>query len=181
VSTRTEPITVRQVEALDEEAFVRHFGGVYEHSPWAARDAWRRRPFASFDALAVAFEDAVREAPADVRLALVRAHPELGGREARQGTLTDKSAAEQAAAGLDRLAAEQAARLRNVNHAYRERFGFPLVIAVRNQEPASILAQAQARLRNSPEEELTTAIEQIVQIARLRLRELVVDGNTGAP
>jgi 2-oxo-4-hydroxy-4-carboxy-5-ureidoimidazoline decarboxylase len=180
------PLTVKEVEGLDEEAFVRRFGGVYEHSPWAAREAWRRRPFVDFDGLAGAFAAAVRDASDDARLALVRAHPELGGREARDGDLTAESAAEQAGAGLDRLADDAAQRLQALNHAYREKFGFPLVIAVRGQDTPAILARAQARLDNSPEEELANALDQIDEIARLRLRELVSDGRpdgpvTGAP
>lgn len=170
------PLSVEEVERLDEETFVRRFGGVYEHSPWAAREAWRRRPFADFGGLAAAFAAAVRDAPADARLALVRAHPELGGGAAQKGALTEESAAEQAAAGLDRLTDEPAQHLRALNRAYREKFGFPLIIAVRGQDTPSILARAQARLGNSPEAELANALEQIDEIARLRLGELVSHG-----
>jgi OHCU decarboxylase len=177
VTSRVDGLTPDEAGALDEDSFVRRFGGVYEHSPWAAREAWRRRPFDSFDDLARAFEAAVRDASEPARLALVRAHPELAGREAQVGELTDESASEQAAAGLDRLSGEEVARLRALNRAYREKFGFPLVIAVREQNKASILAQGEARLRNGREQELDAAIGQIVEIARLRLLELVTDSN----
>jgi OHCU decarboxylase len=176
LTSRVDGLTPDEAGALDEASFVRRFGGVYEHSPWAAREAWRRRPFGGFDDLARAFEAAVREASEPARLALIRAHPELAGREADVGELTDESASEQAAAGLDRLSGEEAARLRALNRAYREKFGFPLVIAVRQQNKASILAQGEARLRNSREQELDASIGQIVEIARLRLRELVTGG-----
>jgi OHCU decarboxylase len=142
-----------------------------------AREAWRRRPFNGFDDLAGAFAAAVREASEPARLALVRAHPELAGREARVGELTDESASEQAAAGLDRLSHEEAVRLEELNRAYREKFGFPLVIAVRERDKASILAEGEARLHNGPEQELETAIGEIAEIARLRLRELVTDND----
>jgi urate oxidase len=168
-------VTVAQAGALEEDAFVDLFGGIYEHSPWAAREAWRRRPFPDFDALAGALEAAVRDAPTGSRLELVRAHPELAGREAQDGELTEDSTAEQAAAGLHRLSAEDAARLQDLNRAYREKFGFPLVIAVRGRDKDSIIAYGQARLQNGPDEELQVAIGEIVKIARLRLSELVTD------
>jgi 2-oxo-4-hydroxy-4-carboxy-5-ureidoimidazoline decarboxylase len=177
VSTRVDGLTPEEAGALDEEAFVRHFGGAYEHSPWVAREAWRRRPFDGFDDLARAFQGAVREAPAERQLALVRSHPELAGREAQLGELTEDSASEQAAAGLDRLSGEEAVRLQALNRAYREKFGFPLVIAVREQGKASILAHAEARLHNGREQELEAAIGEIVEIGRLRLRELVTDND----
>ncbi|MBV9195946.1 MAG: 2-oxo-4-hydroxy-4-carboxy-5-ureidoimidazoline decarboxylase [Solirubrobacterales bacterium] len=175
MSTRAQSLSVADVGALDEKGFVGHFAGVYEHSPWVARGAWRRRPFADFEALAGAFETVVDEAPEDARLGLVRAHPELGGREARKGTLTEESAAEQVGAGLDRLTAEQLRRLEQVNRAYAERFRFPLVISVRGRDPNSILDEGEARLRNSAEQELNRAIAQITRIARLRLHDLVAD------
>ncbi|MBV9334595.1 MAG: 2-oxo-4-hydroxy-4-carboxy-5-ureidoimidazoline decarboxylase [Solirubrobacterales bacterium] len=179
MSAHPQSLSVSDVAALDEESFVGRFAGVYEHSPWVAREAWRRRPFADFEALAGAFETALREAPEDARLALVRAHPELGGREAREGALTEESAGEQAAAGLNRLTGEQVRRLNDLNRAYAERFGFPLVISVRGRHPNSILDEGEARLRNSSEQELNGAIAQITRIARLRLRDLVAE-NDGA-
>ena len=177
MSTRAQSLSVAEVATLDEEGFVGHFAGVYEHSPWVAREAWRRRPFADFEALAGAFEIVVHEAPEDARVTLVRVHPELGGREAREGALTEESAAEQAAAGLDRLTGEQVRRLRELNRAYAERFDFPLVISVRGRDPHSILDEGEARLGNSPEQELNLAIAQITRIARLRLRGLVADND----
>lgn len=178
MSTR-EQLTPEQAGALDEDAFVRHFGATYEHSLWVARQAWRRRPFPGFEDLARAFEAAVREAPVQRQLTLVRSHPELAGREAEQGALTEQSASEQASAGLHRLSPEEAARLGRLNWAYREKFGFPMVIAVREHDKASILAQGEARLQNGREQELRTAVGEIVEIARLRLRELVTNNDRG--
>ncbi len=170
-------MTPAQAGALAEDEFVRRFGGAYEHSPWVAEQAWRRRPFHDFDGLARAFETAVLEAPVQRQLALVRSHPELAGPDAEPGTLTAESISEQASAGLHRLSVEEAARLRSLNNAYREKFGFPMVIAVREHTKASIFAQAQARLENAREAELRTALGQIAQIARLRLLELVTDND----
>jgi OHCU decarboxylase len=172
-------LTPDEAGALDEEAFVARFGTTYEHSPWVARGAWRRRPFDGFDSLARAFETTVLEAPVDRRLALVRSHPELAGREADEGALTVESTVEQASAGLNRLSPGELSRLRKLNAAYRTRFEFPLVVAVREHTKASIFAQGEARLESSPEEELGTALGEIFKIARLRLRALVQDTDRG--
>ena len=172
-------LTPEEAGALDEQAFVDRFGATYEHSPWVAHGAWRRRPFAGFEDLARAFEATVLEAPVDRRLALVRSHPELAGREAEEGELTAESTVEQASAGLNRLSPGELSRLRELNEAYRARFDFPMVVAVREHTKASIFAQGEARLESSPEEELATALREIFKIARARLRELVHDTDRG--
>jgi OHCU decarboxylase len=153
---------------LDERGFVARYGALFEHSPWVAREAWRNG--ATQDP-AAAFEAAVREAPRDRRLALVRAHPELAGREAQAGELTEASAREQAGAGLNRLTAEELAEWRALNRDYRERFGFPLVVCVREHTKDSILSWGRERLDNDPEHELDIALGEVLKIARLRMEE----------
>lgn len=174
-----QALTVEQAGRFSREEFVDAFGGVFEHSPWVAEGAWERRPFAGLDDLRRAFEQTVTEAPLGRRLALIRSHPELAGREAWAGDLTAESAFEQASAGLDRLSAREVARLRRLNAAYRERFGFPMVVAVREHTKASIFAQAEKRLANSRDQELKTALGEIFKIAGLRLRALVADSSGG--
>jgi 2-oxo-4-hydroxy-4-carboxy-5-ureidoimidazoline decarboxylase len=167
------PLTLALLNSLDEEAFVVALSGVFEHSPWVARTAWRRQPFQSIADIHLAFEEAVRNAGAERQLALVRAHPLLAGREAADGELTAESAREQASAGLSRLSPENLARLTVLNAAYGERFGFPMVICVREHTTSSILAWGEHRLQRSPEEELQTALLEIAKIAHLRLDDLV--------
>ena len=111
---------------------------------------------------------AVREAPRERQVELIAAHPELGAREALSGA----SAREQASAGLQRLSDEEAERWRALNRAYRERFGFPLVVCVREHTRASILAWGDERLGHELDEEVEIALGEIAKIARLRLREL---------
>jgi len=151
------------VNDLDEEAFVAALDGVVEYSPWVARAAYRRRPFASVGELGSALADAMRDAPVERRVALVRAHPELAAR----GELTAESASEQAGAGLDRGGDAQ----RALNAAYRERFGFPFVVCVREHTPESILAWGSERLQHTREQELDTALGEIAKIAQLRLED----------
>jgi 2-oxo-4-hydroxy-4-carboxy-5-ureidoimidazoline decarboxylase len=166
-------LTLADVGAMDEPAFVAAFGDLFEHSPWVARAAFDRRPFASVADLHAAFEAAMRAAPRERQVALIRAHPELAGREARAGELTAASTSEQARAGLDRLAGGEVGELEALNRAYRERFGFPLVICVREHTKESILAWARARLAHTADDEVATALGEIAKIADLRLRDRV--------
>lgn len=143
--------------------------GLFEHSPWV-EDRADARPSCGdrhADLMAV-----VHEASLDERLALIRAHPELAGKAALDGTLTHASAAEQASAGLDRLTREEFDRFHALNSAYRARFGFPFIICVRLTDKAGILSAMEARLENGREEEIANAIEQIGEIVRLRLEDL---------
>lgn len=157
---------------MDERAFVAAFGGLFEHSPWVAEAAWRRRPFASAAGLEAAFAAALREAPPERKLALLQAHPELAGREAAAGELTAASAGEQGRAGLDRLSADELDALRRLNADYRERFGFPFIVCVREQTKDSILAAGAARLAHPPARERDVALGEVVKIARLRLEDM---------
>jgi 2-oxo-4-hydroxy-4-carboxy-5-ureidoimidazoline decarboxylase len=151
----------------DRAAFLARLGGVAEGSPWVAERVWERGPFADDAAVADAFAEVVRAAPAPEQIALIRAHPELAGSAARAGGLTADSAGEQASAGLDRLTPGDLRRLRALNAAYRERFGFPFVIRVRGRTVGEILAAGERRLGNDPATERAVALAEI--IIRLRI------------
>jgi xanthine dehydrogenase D subunit len=166
-------VTLAALNAMAEDAFVAALGGVFEHSPWVARAAHARRPFHSVGDLHGALEAAVRAAPAEQQVALIRAHPELAGREARAGELTAESAGEQARAGLDRLTASEVRALQQLNADYRERFGFPLVVCVREHTKDSILEWGGERLGHATEDEIAIALGEIAKIAALRLDDLV--------
>jgi 2-oxo-4-hydroxy-4-carboxy-5-ureidoimidazoline decarboxylase len=178
-ATAMRPLTLAQVNAMDEEAFVAALGALFEHSPWVARGAWARRPFAGVAELHGALDAAMRGAPRAQQVALIRAHPELAGREAAAGELTAASTSEQARAGLHRLSAEEARELRSINAAYRERFGFPLVVCVREHTKDSILAWGRARLEHGTDDEVETALGEIAKIAGLRLDDLVASEDSG--
>jgi OHCU decarboxylase len=152
---------------------------VFERSPWVAREAWARGPHGSLDDLHAAMVAVVREAPRERQIALIRAHPELGARGGGPDRRTDgadgltaQSAREQTGAGLHRLSVADLLALRELNAAYRKRFGFPLVICVREHTPESIIAWGRERLDRSPEEEIDTALGEIFKIARARLDEV---------
>jgi adenine deaminase len=153
---------------LDREAFMARFGALYESSPWVAETAWRPDGFAGLEELDAALREAMHTAPLERRLELIRAHPDLGD---RVSVLTDASRREQAGAGLDRLSPEEYERFMATNAAYREKFGIPFVVCVREHTKESILANADARLGNTREQEIRTALGEIAKIARLRLED----------
>lgn len=150
----------------ERQAFIDRYGALFEHSPWVVMRAAERFPFPSLHA---GLMRVVTDATPDEQLALIRAHPELAGKAAIDGSLTEASAAEQASAGLDRLTAEEFERFHALNAAYREKFDFPFIICVRLTNKTGILAAMERRLANDRETEIATAIAQIGEIVRLRL------------
>ena len=165
--------TLAEINRYTPQQFSSAFGAVYEHSPWIAERAFARRPFASRLDLQLALYGVVQGAGDDEKVALIRAHPALAGKEAQAGTLTTASTREQAAAGLGTLSAEEAAELRRLNAAYVSTFGFPFVICARQNRKDAILGTLRARLSNTREQEIAIAIAQIGEIARLRIADLV--------
>ncbi len=161
--------------SLSASEFLDRFGGIYEHSPWVAEGVAARvaaGQLDSLDALAAALAAVVDGASRERRLALIRAHPDLAGRAAVRGELTVESTGEQASAGIDQCSGEEFERFQRYNSAYKAKFGFPFIMAVRGSNRHEILAAFETRLENDAEREFATAIEQIHRIARLRLEAL---------
>ena len=167
------PPTLAAINALDRGRFVARLGGVFEHSPWIAERAWAARPFANPGELHAALTHAMRSGSEAEKLGLLRAHPELAGRDAAEGRLTASSAGEQKSAGLDRLDAGELRRLADLNAAYRGKFGFPFIIAVRARTKDQILAEFARRLARSETEEFATALDEVATIARIRLERML--------
>ncbi len=166
---------------MDRALFARTLGGIFENSPWVAERAWAARPFATLSDLHGAMVSAVREAPEAERLGLLRAHPDLAGKTARAGTLTAASSREQAAAGLSQLTPDEYARFDRLNAAYREAFGFPFAICVRNHTKASILAAFERRLGHTRAAEIDAALAEVFEITRYRLEDLLGVGSAPGP
>ena len=156
---------------MTRDEFVSRYGGVYEHSPWVAERAFDRHG-AITDSLAPALAAIVDAATDEEKLTLIRAHPDLAGRAAVAGELTRDSTAEQRSAGIERLSKADYARLQALNARYKDRFGFPFVMAVRGSSVQAILRAFDARLRHDRETEFDTAIAEIHKIARLRLEAM---------
>lgn len=157
--------TIADLNDLDDDAFVDELSSVYEHSPWVAERVVPARPFDTVADLHTHMAEVVREAPEEKQLKLLRAHPDLG----EQTEMTDASEAEQSAAGLDELGPEQYERFQRLNEQYRSRFEFPFIMAVKGASPDEIQAAMEARVDSDETTELRTALEQVNEIARLRL------------
>ena len=169
----TPKLTLTAINALDAGDFSRLFGAVYENSPWIAKRAFAKKPFATRQALHLALYGVVLSAKEFEQADLLNTHPELAGREAEHGTLTAASRQEQSSAGLNALTRDEMTWLHERNGLYRTRFGFPFIIAVRLHSKASIFAAIQGRLNNTREQEFQNAIAQVGEIARLRLDDLL--------
>jgi 2-oxo-4-hydroxy-4-carboxy-5-ureidoimidazoline decarboxylase len=169
-------LSLDSLNRASETEFTAALADIYEHSPWVAKAASARRPFATLAALHEAMMAAVREASEQTRLALVRAHPDLAGKAARAGALTADSTNEQASVGLNRLSEQEFARFHRLNDAYQSKFRIPFIVCVRRHTKDSILRQFEARLEHGQTDELDTALGEIFRIAALRL-----DQKIGAP
>ena len=163
---------------LTRDGFVERFGGVFEHSPWIAERAFDNgriteplRADAVHHALCAEF----RLASHDERMGVLRAHPDLAGKLAIAGELTEESKSEQAGAGLDRLSAAEHARFTELNTRYMTDFGFPFIIAVKGLNKDDILAAFEARVGNNPATEFETACAQVEKIAGFRIHTLVLE------
>ncbi|MFN4018627.1 MAG: 2-oxo-4-hydroxy-4-carboxy-5-ureidoimidazoline decarboxylase [Reyranella sp.] len=149
--------------------FAAAIGDTFELAPWVAEVAAAKRPFATVTALHDAMMGAVRAAPRERQLAFVCGHPDLAGKAARAGDVTEDSRREQASVGLDTLSEEEFARFHRLNDAYKAKFGFPFIVCVRRHTRDSILTQFERRLRHDPATEFATALQEISFITRLRL------------
>jgi OHCU decarboxylase len=166
-------VTLAELNEADQERFTETIGFVFESSPHFAARVWLLRPFVSFEHLFAALQAVVKRSSPEEQLDLIRAHPDLAGKAAIAGHLTDDSRREQSSAGLDRLTPEQFATFTRLNAAYRTRFGFPFIICVREHSRESILASFETRLANDAEQERACALAEISKIARLRLFDAV--------
>ena len=170
--------TLHELNSCDRGAFVAALRGIYEHSPWIAEGAWLLRPFASLAALKQALQAVVTLASREQQLALLRAHPELAGKAAIAGELTAESTGEQAASGLNRCSAEDYTLLHELNASYKDKFGFPFILAVKGPTGqgltrAAIIETFARRLKNQPADELAECLRQVHRIAEIRLNELL--------
>ena len=160
---------------LDRAAFVATFGRVYEQSLWIAEalfTAGITPGHDSLDGLASALRTIVEDGGTSRQMALLRAHPDLAGKLAIAGGLTDESRGEQASAGLDQCSPTEFQRFQELNAAYTQRFGFPFILAVKGKSRGEILAAFETRIDNDAATEFRTALDQVHRIAYLRLRDL---------
>ena len=166
-------VSLASLNAADKAGFVAALGDIYEHAPWVAEAVSGRRPFATLTELHEAMTAAVRAAPTDQRLALIKGHPDLAGKAARAGTMTQHSVVEQASVGLDRLSDAEFKEFHRLSNSYREKFKFPFIICVRRHSKDSIMREFARRLQNHAATETKAVLTEIFRIGALRLDQRV--------
>ncbi len=164
---------------MSEQDFIACFGGAYEHSPWIAEVVWNLSTDPDLAAdqdtaegIHQSFRSVVDGVDQEAKLALLRAHPDLAGRLAIARALTVASTAEQAGADLGKCTAEEFADFQRLNDSYKEKFGFPFILAVRGYQRTEILKKFKARVDNDRATEFNEALSQVHRIALLRLRDI---------
>ncbi len=161
--------SIAQINQMSHDVFVETFGAIFEQTPAIAHEAWTQRPFTDVADLHQAMVDILSVMTPAERLALLRAHPDLGSK----AKMAEASVQEQAGAGLDHLMPTEDDRFQSLNQAYKEKFGFPFIVAVKEQTKVSILDVFERRLQHSPEAEINQALAEIATIAHFRLLNLI--------
>lgn len=171
-------ILINKPSELSKEDFMTQFAGVYEHSDWVAELLWKqlevsveKQCFDTVDAIAAQMRQIVDTASYDLKLALLRAHPDLAGKAALAGELTDDSTSEQAGVGLDELNEEEFQRFQHINDSYKTKFEFPFIMAVKGATKVQIFDGFDVRIDNSVEVEFARAVNEVHKIAGFRLAE----------
>lgn len=165
-------------DGMEKQAFVDKFGGVYEYSPWIAAETWDKGLTAAQDTaagLSDAMIEIVKHADRERLMALIVAHPDLAGKAAQTGSLTAESTSEQGGAGIDQCNEEEFERFQGCNAAYKKKFGFPFVMAVKGSNRHLILAAFEERLENDADTEFQRALTEINKIARMRLEVIAAE------
>ena len=164
-------LSIEAVNQMTQAVFVATFGAVFEHSPEVARQVWHQRPFGNRAELHHAMVYVVRSMDADRITQLLCAHPDL----ASQTEMAEASMQEQEGVGLNRLHPDEYELFEQLNRQYKDRFGFPFVIAVKNHTKSSILNAFSERLLNSIANERQRALTEIFKIAEFRLLDIISD------
>jgi 2-oxo-4-hydroxy-4-carboxy-5-ureidoimidazoline decarboxylase len=166
-------ISLAALNALPVGEFVDILGGIFEHSPWVAERVAGKRPFASVQELHAAMTKAIDDEGIEAQLKLIRAHPELAGKAAVRGELTEESTHEQAGAGLDKCSPEEFEKLTRLNADYNAKFGFPFILAVRGYDRHGIINEFERRYGLSVDAERAESLQQIYKIGGFRLNDLI--------
>ncbi|MEP6629256.1 MAG: 2-oxo-4-hydroxy-4-carboxy-5-ureidoimidazoline decarboxylase, partial [Lapillicoccus sp.] len=171
-------VRLDQVNAMSREEFATTFGSIYQGPSWVVEQAWERRPFADTPDLRRAFQQALFSSSQEQEKELIASYPDLGSEAVASGMSGDESVADQASLGLTILRDQEHEELGALTSAYRERFGFPLVVSVRDRQSFDqVVAEGRERLENSPAQEHATALVEISRIAGHRFDDLLADAN----
>ena len=186
-------LTISELNSLNFEDFISKIGNVVEHCPVLAGALWKYRPFLSLENLISKLKEIISSLPLSgtftstltihhfgysiytylVQEGILRVHPDLAGRLARNGQLTKESSSEQSEANLDQLTPEEMATLADLNNSYKSKYGFPFVICARLNKKEAIIVGLQRRLNHTAETEVQNGIEEVIKICQLRLTDIV--------
>ena len=172
-------LNLRQVNTLNFEDFISAFGSVVVNCMMSAATVWEERPFSNVSTLCESFARFLRDISPKNQKGIVRCHPDLAGKLTRKGKLSKRCTEEQTSAGLLDLTEEEWSEFSSLNNMYKHKFGFTFIICARENKKDTIKRELRRRLQNSEEEELKTAIEEIVKISSLRVKDLVDDRSSG--
>jgi OHCU decarboxylase len=169
-----DEVTLNEVNQMSREDFASTFGSIYQGPPWAVERAWDRRPFEDTRDLRRAFQQALFSSTDEQERELIAAYPDLGSAAVSSGDSGTSSMGDQSSLGLTILRDQEHEELGELTSAYREQFGFPLVMSVRDRDSFDqIITQGRERLQNSPEQEHATALVEISRIASHRFDDLL--------
>jgi uric acid transporter len=172
--TPGDEVTLAEVNQMSREEFARTFGSIYQGPGWVVERAWDRRPFEDTRDLRRAFQQALFSSSDEQERELIAAYPDLGSAAVSSGDSGASSMGDQSSLGLTILRDEEHEELGELTSAYRDRFGFPLVLSVRDRGSFDqILEEGRERLQNSPEQEHATALVEISRIASHRFDDLL--------
>jgi len=162
--------SISQLNQMSQVEFTNTLGGIWEETPEIAKQAWHSKPFKDLDGLYQGMVTVVDSMSKAEQVELIQAHPDLGSKT----KMAEASVQEQAGVGLDRLSEAEYQHFQSLNQAYKEKFDFPFIIAVKEHTKASILSAFETRLENTQEQEKQQALKEISKIARLRLESMII-------
>lgn len=161
--------SLQELNEMNKSTFIKTFGFIFEHSPWIMERVWYARPFSTIDELHEVMKSVVEVSNKNEILSLIQGHPDLGTKLQMSST----SQKEQKGAGLDQLTPIEYEKFLSLNHQYKEKFGFPFIIAVRNHTKESIYENMKKRIHQPKREEYKRALGEIFNIAKFRLEDLL--------
>jgi len=173
-----DSVRLDQVNDMNRQEYVETFAGLFQGPRWMVERSWDQRPFADTHALRRSFQEALFSGSADEQRQLIESYPDLGSRLVSDGLTGEASLRDQASRGLTSLAEPDQDELTKITEAYRDRFGFPLVVSIRDADSLDrILEEGRERLGNCETQEHAAALIEIAKIAGHRFDDFLREAN----
>ena len=163
--------TINKINKLSRSEFVEVFANIFEKTKWTAEKLYNQKPFDNFEDLCSKMLEIFKTASRETQLKILKSHPDLADK-VKVNSLTINSRKEQSNAGLDQCSKEEFNEFKDLNKFYKQKYGFPFIIAVKSKNKIEILNEFKKRILNSVDKEFKEAIKQVVKIANLRLNEI---------